>query len=137
MQKARRHPNKSGLRPLVSAWFQVLFTPLPGVLFTFPSQYWFTIGLSVVFSLTGWSRQFQTGFLVSRLTQDTANSNQYYVYKAFTPYGPTFQMVPLPLILVCRSPTTPYLPKQTWFGLLPFRSPLLRESLLFYSPPLT
>ena len=26
-----------------------------------------------------------------------------------------------------RSPTTPRLPKQAWFGLLPFRSPLLRE----------
>ena len=48
------------------------FTPLFGVLFTFPSQYWFTIGLLVVFSLTGWSRPIQTGFLVSRPTQDTA-----------------------------------------------------------------
>ena len=25
MQKARRHPDKSGLRPVVSVWFQVLF----------------------------------------------------------------------------------------------------------------
>src|SRR5690606_6774221 len=25
MQKARRHPDKSGLRPLVGVWFQVLF----------------------------------------------------------------------------------------------------------------
>jgi hypothetical protein len=71
MQKARRHPDNSRLRPLVSAWFQVLFTPLPGVLFTFPSQYWFTIGLLVVFSLTGWCRQIQAGFLRSRPTQDT------------------------------------------------------------------
>ena len=71
MQKARRHPNKSGLRPLVGARFQVLFTPLLGVLFTFPSRYWFTIGLSVVFSLSGWCRQIQTGFLRSRPTQDT------------------------------------------------------------------
>ena len=37
--------------------------------------------------------------------------------------------------LPCLSPTTPCMPKQTWFGLLPFRSPLLRESLLF-SPPM-
>ena len=43
-----------------------------GVLFTFPSRYWYAIGLSGVFSLTGWSRQIRTGFLVSRLTQDTA-----------------------------------------------------------------
>ncbi|SRR5690242_8535666 len=32
------------LRLLVSIRFQVLFTPLTGVLFTFPSRYWFTIG---------------------------------------------------------------------------------------------
>ena len=44
MQKARRH--HEWLRPLVSVWFQVLFTPLLGVLFTFPSQYLFAIGLS-------------------------------------------------------------------------------------------
>jgi hypothetical protein len=55
MQKARRHPTK-GLRPLVSVWFQDLFTPLLRVLFTFPSRYWFTIGLLVVFSLSGWCR---------------------------------------------------------------------------------
>ena len=71
MQKARRHHTK-WLRPIVGERFQVYFTPLFGVLFTFPSQYWFTIGLLVVFSLTGWSRQIQTGFLVSRPTQDTA-----------------------------------------------------------------
>ena len=69
MQKARGHP--VGLPPLVSVWFQVLFTPLLAVLFTFPSQYSFAIGLSVVFSLTGWCRQIQAGFLRSRLTQDT------------------------------------------------------------------
>ena len=71
MQKARRHPDKSGLRPLVSAWFQVYFTPLLGVLFTFPSRSWFTIGLPGVFSLTGWSRQIQTGFHVPRPTQES------------------------------------------------------------------
>ena len=72
MQKARRHPDKSGLRPLVSVWFQVLFTLLFGVLFTFPSRYWFTIGLLGVFSLTGWCRQIQTEFHRLRHTQDTA-----------------------------------------------------------------
>lgn len=55
MQKARRHPDKSGLRPLVSARFQVLFTSLVGELFIFRSPYWFTIGRQVVFSLGGWA----------------------------------------------------------------------------------
>ena len=41
------------------------------MLFTFPSRYWSTIGLSGVFSLAGWSRQFHAGFHVSRVTQDT------------------------------------------------------------------
>jgi hypothetical protein len=59
------------LRPLVGDGFRVYFTPLFEVLFTFPSQYWFAIGLSGVFSLTGWSPQIHTGFLVSRATQDT------------------------------------------------------------------
>ena len=42
------------------------------MLFTFPSRYWFTIGLSGVFSLAGWSRRIRSGLHVSRLTQDTA-----------------------------------------------------------------
>ena len=103
MQKARSHPTK-GLLPLVSAWFQVLLTPLLGVLFTFPSQYWFAIGLSGVFSLTGWCRQIQTGRLRPRPTQDTTIlihdtftglspsmvlfSNRFYFYELFM-YGPT------------------------------------------------
>ena len=33
-----------------------------------------------------------------------------------------------------RGPTTPILPKQYWFGLIPVRSPLLGESLLFSLP---
>ena len=68
-----------------------LFTLLFGVLFTFPSQYWFTIGLSGVFSLSGWSRQIQTGFHVPRPTQDTTIYYTHYLYEAITLYGATFQ----------------------------------------------
>jgi hypothetical protein len=57
------------LRLLVSIRFQVSFTPLVGVLFTFPSRYLFTIGHQGVFRLGGWSPHVQTGFHVSRLTQ--------------------------------------------------------------------
>ena len=71
MQKARRRSVK--LRPLVDIRFQGLFTPLLAVLFTFPSRYWCTIGLSGVFSLTGWCRQIQTGRLRPRPTQDTTS----------------------------------------------------------------
>ena len=54
---------------LVSIRFQVSFTPLVGVLFTFPSRYLFTIGRVGVLRLGGWSPHVQTGFLVSRPTQ--------------------------------------------------------------------
>ena len=48
------------------------FTPLAGVLFTFPSRYWFAIGHTGVFSLTRWSSLIHTGFHVPRATRDTA-----------------------------------------------------------------
>ena len=61
------------LLPLfVSTRFQVLFHSPPGVLFTFPSQYCFTIGHRLVFRLGGWSPRLPTGFLVSRGTLDPA-----------------------------------------------------------------
>ena len=44
----------------------------PGVLFTFPSQYYYTIGHRVIFRLGGWSPRLPTGFLVSRGTLDPA-----------------------------------------------------------------
>ena len=69
MQKVRsRACLRVALELLVDMWFQVLLTPLTGVLFTFPSRYLFTIGRQLVFSLTGWSRQIQAGLHVSRLT---------------------------------------------------------------------
>ena len=54
---------------LVGIRFQVYFTPLIGVLFTFPSRYLFTIGQLGVLSLGGWSPHVQTEFHVFRLTQ--------------------------------------------------------------------
>ena len=59
---------------LVNIGFQVLFHSPPGVLFTFPSRYCFTIGHQVVFSLWGWSPIIHTRFPVSRTTLDTTMS---------------------------------------------------------------
>ena len=99
MQKARRHQINQ-LRPLVSTRFQVLFTSLFEILFTFPSRYQFTIGLSGVFSLTGWYRQIPTGFLLPRGTQDTVSKNRCFVYGIITLYDLTFQLVPLTTIII-------------------------------------
>ena len=58
---------------LVNIGFQVLFHSPPGVLFTFPSRYYFTIGHQVVFSLTGWSPLIHTRLHVPRATLDTTS----------------------------------------------------------------
>ena len=71
MQKVRRHPfplRGIGLRPLVSAWFQVLLTRLAAVLFIVQSPYLFTIGHRGVFSLGRWSGRFHTEFHELRAT---------------------------------------------------------------------
>src|SRR3989441_8288407 len=85
-----------GLRPLVGTWFQVLFHSPPGVLFTFPSRYWFTIGRQRVFSLGGWSLRIPAGFLVSRSTWERARGSQHaFVYRTFTVCGQPSQAVRL------------------------------------------
>ena len=52
----KRHaitPINEGSDCLRAIWFQVLFHSPPGVLFTFPSRYWFTIGGGVYLALGG------------------------------------------------------------------------------------
>jgi len=75
MQKVRRHsvhPKVNiELRPLVGTRFQVLITPLVGVLSTFQSPYLFTIGRRVVFSLGGWAPRLHTEFHELRATLES------------------------------------------------------------------
>ena len=105
------------------------------MLFTFPSRYWYTIGLTGVFSLAGWSRQIHAGFLVPRATQDTETQAHRFAYGALTLCGPPFQDGSARMrMCVLRS----YYPRRAQarggFGLFPGRSPLLGESLLFSLP---
>ena len=72
--------------------FQVLFHSPPGVLFAFPSRYWFTIGHQVVFSLGRWSSLLPTRFHVSRGTLDQSLINVTFTYRTITSYGLTFQL---------------------------------------------
>src|SRR6478609_3735302 len=71
------------------------FTPLAGVLFAFPSWYWFTIGRQVVFSLGRWSSQIPTGLLEPRGTQEPLGRPDPFAYRAVTCCGLTFQTVQL------------------------------------------
>ena len=117
IQKVRRQDTKS-LRLLVSIWFQVCFTPLNGVLFTFPSRYLFTIGQSGVLSLGGWSPHVQTEFHVFRLTRRS------FCFLPVQDYH----------LLWCDFPDTSSSYKMT-IGLVPVRSPLLGKSRLISFPP--
>lgn len=113
--------------------FMFYFTPLTGVLFTFPSRYWFTIAHAVVFSLTRWSSLIHTGFLVPHATRDSAWVCSTFDYRSFTFSGAASHLLRLvfhfPLLL------SHYPKKQvSWFRLFPVRSPLLGESFLLSFP---
>ena len=75
---------------LVNIGFQILFHSPPGVLFTFPSRYFSTIGHQVVFSLMGWSPLIHTRFHVPRITLDTI----LLTYLSFTGLSPSMVCFP-------------------------------------------
>jgi hypothetical protein len=109
LQKARRH-TENVLRLFVGTRFQVLFHSPPGVLFTFPSRYWFTIGRQVVFSLRRWSSLLPTRFHVSRGTQGTSRRDSHFDYRIVTFFDGSFQTASSMTILCnsyVRRPTTP------------------------------
>src|SRR5699024_320029 len=89
-----------------------------------------------VFSLGRWSSRIPTEFLVFRRTQDTLRREYFVEYRAVTFYGGSFQIASSKIFL-CNSKGVSYNPKEQalWFGLVPFRSPLLRKSHLLSLPP--
>ena len=95
------------LPQLVNIGFQVLFHSPPGVLFTVPSRYLFSIGYQVVFSLTEWSPLFHTRFLVSRTTLDLSRLHSVFIYRTFTFFGLPSLVILLTLflaLLIIRTP---------------------------------
>src|SRR5699024_2233260 len=82
----------------------------------------------LIFSLTGWCRQIQTGFLRSRLTQEIPPQDFSYVYRPVTFCGAAFQSASsfLFLIMWVLQPLSAVADR---FGLFPVRSPLLGKSL--------
>ena len=129
--------------------FRYSFTPLTGVLFTFPSRYLFTIGRWVVLSLARWSSLIPTGFHVSRGTWDAIRrSRDRFRLRGYYPLWPNFPE-PSTNGTVCNSstparrgqnrsrdtgPATLARLTHGRFRLFPFRSPLLRESRLLSFP---
>ena len=95
---------------LVSVRFQVLFHSPPGVLFTFPSRYCFSIGHQVVFSLGGWSPQLPTGFHVSRGTLVPAASLEFSptgLLPALAVLSRTIRLTLVNGLLPARNPANP------------------------------
>ena len=113
--------------------FQVCFTPLAAVLFTFPSRYLFAIGHQVVFSLGGWSPQIQAEFHVLRPTRDPGRLVSGFRLRGYHPLRLPFpEDSPIRHSAMSRSHNPG---KQALrFGLLRFRSPLLALSRLISLP---
>ena len=133
LQKVRGSSYKD-VPQLVNIWFQVLFHSPPGVLFTFPSQYYALSVTKEYLALEGGPSDFPQGFsclvVLWILLLPIA-----FVYGAFTLSGLTSQTVPLTnrFTYAVHNPSM----HARWFGLFPFRSPLLWESMFLSLPPAT
>ena len=126
MQKACGHPRR-GSHSLGAHDFRVCFTPLKGVLFTFPSRYLCTIGRQPVFSLGGWAPRIQTGFHVSRPTWDTCRLARGFRARGFHPLRRRFPAACANASSTMARSRNPAGHARR-FGLLRVRSPLLAES---------
>ena len=115
--------------------FRYYFTPLTGVLFTFPSRYLFTIGRQLVFSLTPWSAQIHAAFHVCRATQGHPRAGRIFSHGPFTLYGMFFHTFNLILTVPHRGPTTPGPEAPVWAVPLSLATTYGIDSLSF--PPLT
>ena len=125
---------------LVSIGFHVLFHSPTGVLFTFPSRYYFTIGHLGVFSLTRWSSLIHTGFPVSHATrdkQDVMDDCKEHKLQDFHLLWYRIQLFHSSLFVSDSVFPRPQRQKRHWFRLFPFRSPLLWESRLLSFPTAT
>ena len=88
------------------------------------------IGSCRVFSLGGWSPQIPTGFHVSRRTQVRTSLPSGFRLRGFHPLCLTVpsHSANLRLSSALSCALQPHICLHIWFGLLPVRSPLLRES---------
>ena len=117
---------------LVNIRFQVLFHSPPGVLFTFPSQYFSTIGHWVVFRLGGWAPHLPYGLHVSVGTLDT--DSRVCVSPTWLSHSPAGFPTPFGYAPAYTFLSEPRRYCYLRFSLFRFRSPLLAESRLISLP---
>ncbi len=135
LQKVRGRTCLHMLPQLVNTGIQVLFHSPPGVLFTFPSQYCPLSVTGEYLALRGGPRSFLQGFPCLAVLRILPHSFPLRL-RGFHPLRPAFPGVFRFLPGMLLAVLTPVC-FASRFGLFPFRSPLLWESLLFSSPPAT
>ncbi len=109
-----------------------LFHSPHGVLFTFPSRYWFTIGGNAYLALAGGPAGFPQGFSCPVVLGISIPPPLAFAYAPLTLFGTVFQpsSTSAGRVWIVPRPRRPNLR----FRLLRFRSPLLSESRLFSLP---
>ena len=117
---------------LVNTGFQVLFHSPPGVLFTFPSQYYALSVTKEYLALRGGPRSFRQGFSCLVLLWILLGDLGFRI-RGFHSLRPDFPVRSPILRLPQRSPNPAM--HASRFGLFPFRSPLLWKSINFLSLP--
>ena len=122
------------LPQLVNTGFQVLFHSPPGVLFTFPSQYYALSVTKEYLALEGGPPEFPQGSTCLAVLWILPLPTVF-MYGAFTLSGLPSQAVPLTdrLTYAVLNPSM----HARWFGLFRVRSPLLPESMFLSLPPAT
>ena len=125
----------SAVPQLVNTGFQVLFHSPPGVLFTFPSQYYALSVTKEYSALGGGPPVFPQGFTCLVVLRILPAAFPFRV-RDFHPVSLVF---PVPFRYVPAHVRQSYTPRcfAPRFGLLPFRSPLLRKSMFLSFPPAT
>ena len=118
---------------LVNIWFQVLFHSPPGVLFTFPSQYYALSVTKEYLALGGGPPDFPQGSTCLVVLWILPSRSGFRV-RGFHPLWLAF---PKPFPYHSQSLAAVHNPAMhaSRFGLLPFRSPLLRKSMFLSLPP--
>ena len=115
---------------LVSIWFQVLFHSPPGVLFTFPSRY-YTLSVTKSYLALGDGPPLfppdsscPAVLWIPAMPTDFRLRDCHSLWSAFPDRSTNH--------LTIFSGPLPHAYCYTWFGLFPFRSPLLRQSIAFF-----
>ena len=124
----------NALPQFVNTGFQVLFHSPPGVLFTVPSQYYALSVTKEYSALRGGPRSFHQGSTCLDVLWILLISSGFRL-RGFHPLRPAFpKPFRYPSDTKCSPNPTVHAP---WFGLRPFRSPLLRASMFLSFPPAT